>query len=148
VLFVRRGKCFYNLKHSRQELTHGEINGHPYQAAEPKGLAITQIDPQAEVSSGRKPGDVGSGPCAREGSRARPPEAQKWRWRDFARQRGTRTAQARAQTDLERRARIKEYKTTLAIMKKRGVKGLAPRTGQGRARAQDGHEAFTGVRRR
>ena len=28
----------------------------------------------------------------------------------------------------ERRIRIKEYKTTLAIMKKRGVKGLAPRT--------------------
>jgi len=30
----------------------------------------------------------------------------------------------------ERRRRIKEYKTTLAIMKKRGVKGLAPRTGK------------------
>ena len=30
----------------------------------------------------------------------------------------------------ERRIRIKEYKTTLAIMKKRGVKGLAPRTGK------------------
>jgi len=30
----------------------------------------------------------------------------------------------------ERRIRIKEYKTTLAIMKKRGVKGLAPRTGR------------------
>ena len=29
--------------------------------------------------------------------------------------------------DLERRQRIKEYKTTLAIMKKRGVKGLTPR---------------------
>jgi hypothetical protein len=32
---------------------------------------------------------------------------------------------------LERRARIREYKTTLAIMKKRGVKGLAPKTARG-----------------
>ena len=32
---------------------------------------------------------------------------------------------------LERRRRIKEYKATLAIMKKRGVKGLAPRTARG-----------------
>src|SRR5688572_21673752 len=31
----------------------------------------------------------------------------------------------------ERRARIKEYKATLAIMKKRGVKGLAPKTAKG-----------------
>lgn len=31
----------------------------------------------------------------------------------------------------ERRARIKEYKATLAIMKKRGVKGLAPRRAKG-----------------
>jgi hypothetical protein len=31
----------------------------------------------------------------------------------------------------ERRQRIKEYKTTLAIMKKRGVKGLAPKTAKG-----------------
>src|SRR5688572_28671263 len=30
-----------------------------------------------------------------------------------------------------RRKRIKEYKTTLAIMKKRGVKGLAPKTAKG-----------------
>ena len=32
---------------------------------------------------------------------------------------------------LERRTRIKEYKATLAIMKKRGVKGLAPRAVKG-----------------
>src|SRR5580765_4717154 len=32
---------------------------------------------------------------------------------------------------LERRERIKEYKATLAIMKKRGVKGLAPRAVKG-----------------
>jgi len=31
----------------------------------------------------------------------------------------------------ERRKRIKEYKTTLAIMKKRGVKGLAPKAAKG-----------------
>jgi hypothetical protein len=31
----------------------------------------------------------------------------------------------------ERRKRIKEYKATLAIMKKRGVKGLAPKTAKG-----------------
>lgn len=31
----------------------------------------------------------------------------------------------------ERRKRIKEYKTTLAVMKKRGVKGLAPKTAKG-----------------
>src|SRR6185369_11404040 len=33
--------------------------------------------------------------------------------------------------ELERRKRIKEYKATLAIMKKRGVKGLAPRADKG-----------------
>jgi hypothetical protein len=33
--------------------------------------------------------------------------------------------------ELERRQRIKEYKATLAIMKKRGVKGLAPRAVKG-----------------
>jgi hypothetical protein len=33
--------------------------------------------------------------------------------------------------DLERRQRIKEYETTLAIMKKRGVKGLTPKAGKG-----------------
>jgi hypothetical protein len=33
--------------------------------------------------------------------------------------------------ELERRTRIKEYKATLAIMKKRGVKGLAPRAVKG-----------------
>ena len=32
----------------------------------------------------------------------------------------------------ERRRRIKEYKATLAIMKKRGVKGLAPKTAKGK----------------
>lgn len=32
----------------------------------------------------------------------------------------------------ERRKRIKEYKTTLAVMKKRGVKGLGPKTPKGR----------------
>ncbi len=33
--------------------------------------------------------------------------------------------------NLERRRRIKEYKATLAVMKRRGVKGLAPKTARG-----------------
>jgi hypothetical protein len=37
----------------------------------------------------------------------------------------------RLKQDQERRTRIKEYKATLAIMKKRGVKGLAPKTVKG-----------------
>jgi hypothetical protein len=35
------------------------------------------------------------------------------------------------QQERERRRRIKEYKATLAIMKKRGVKGLGPKTAKG-----------------
>ncbi len=48
----------------------------------------------------------------------------------------------------ERRRRIKEYKTTLAIMKKRGVKGLAPPTVKAVRTPKDGREASAGVCRR
>ena len=48
----------------------------------------------------------------------------------------------------ERRKRIKEYKATLAIMKKRGVKGLAPKTAKGGRAPKTAREAAAGVRRR
>ena len=47
----------------------------------------------------------------------------------------------------ERRRRIREYKATLTIMKKRGVKGLGPKKKKGGPAPKEPAEAAAGVRR-